>query len=109
MPKNVAYGDKTPSKDCAACHKKAYDLLTASTFKHKNLACVACHQAKHKMVPQCQSCHGKPHPAAMLAQFPKCGFCHNIAHDLNGFRAAAPAAPAEAAPAAPAKKQPKKK
>ena len=86
MPKNVAYSDKTPSKDCAACHKKAYELLTASTFKHRSLSCVACHQAKHKMVPQCQSCHGTPHPASMLAQFPKCGFCHSIAHDLNNYK-----------------------
>jgi Cytochrome c3 len=110
MPKNVAYSDKTPSKDCAACHKKAFDLLTASKFKHKNLSCVACHQAKHKMVPQCQSCHGTPHPASMLAQFPKCGICHSIAHDLNNFpKEAATAAPAAAATTAPAKKQPKKK
>ncbi|MEI6828132.1 MAG: hypothetical protein WCK54_21275 [Desulfuromonadales bacterium] len=104
MPKNVAYTDKTPSKDCAACHKKAYDLLTASKFKHSKLACVACHQAKHKMVPQCQSCHGNRHPAAMMAQFPKCGFCHNIAHDLNNL----PVAPASEV-AAPAAKKAKKK
>ena len=107
MPKNVAYNDKTPSKDCAACHKKAYDLLTASTFKHKSLSCVACHQAKHKMVPQCQSCHGAKHPPAMLAQFPKCSFCHHIAHDLNNFKAAA--SPAADAGASPAAKKPKKK
>jgi hypothetical protein len=103
MPKNVTYSDKTPSKDCAACHKKAYDLLTASPFKHSKLTCAACHQAKHKMIPQCQTCHGKPHPASMLAQFPKCGFCHSIAHDLNSY--VKPAAPAPAA----AKKQPGKK
>jgi hypothetical protein len=108
MPKNVVYGDKTPSKDCAACHKKAYELLTASAFKHKNLSCVACHQAKHKMVPQCQSCHGTPHPAAMLAQFPKCGFCHSIAHDLNNYKVTKSPQPV-AATAAPAKKQPVKK
>ncbi|MBK5274283.1 MAG: cytochrome C [Desulfuromonadales bacterium] len=114
MPKNVTYSDKLPSKDCAACHKKAYDQLTASTFKHKTLTCVACHQAKHKMIPQCQSCHGTPHPAAMLSKFPKCGFCHSIAHDLNGFKdGAAPASAASPAAAvtttAPVKKQPKKK
>lgn len=86
-PKNVVYNDKTPSKDCAACHKKAYELLTASTFKHKNLSCAACHQKKHKMVPQCATCHGSRHPAAMLAKFPNCGFCHNIAHDLNNSNA----------------------
>jgi len=111
MPKNVAYSDKTPSKDCAACHKKAYELLTASAFKHKSLSCAACHQGKHKMVPQCQSCHGTPHPAAMLAQFPKCGFCHSIAHDLNNYKAPATPKPIPAVvpEPAPAKKQPKKK
>src|ERR1039457_1942816 len=115
MPKNVTYSDKTPSRDCAACHKKAYDLLMASKFKHQKLGCVACHQAKHKMVPQCQSCHGTPHPASMLAQFPKCGFCHNIAHDLNNYKEpSAPKAGTSPAPAAvttptPVKKQPKKK
>jgi len=115
MPKIVTYSDKTPSKDCAACHKKAYDLLMASKFKHQKLTCVACHQAKHKMVPQCQSCHGTPHPASMLSQFPKCGFCHNIAHDLNNYKeSAAPKAttlpaPAAATTTAPVKKQPRKK
>ena len=115
MPKNIVYTDKTPSKDCAGCHKKAYEQLTASTFKHKNLSCVACHQGKHKMVPQCQSCHLKTHPPQMLAQFPKCGFCHSIAHDLNNYKSAASpkdtASPADTAvtTTAPAKKQPRKK
>jgi hypothetical protein len=108
MPKNVAYNDKIPSKDCAACHKKANDLLSASTFKHSKLSCVACHQAKHKMVPQCQSCHGTPHPASMLAQFPKCGFCHSIAHDLNNFKTVTVTSPTPAATMAPAKKTKKK-
>jgi hypothetical protein len=108
MPKNVVYNDKTPSKDCAACHKKAYELLMASTFKHKNLSCVACHQAKHKMVPECQSCHGTPHPASMLSKFPKCGFCHSIAHDLNSYKDTKSPQPGAAA-ATPAKKQLKKK
>jgi hypothetical protein len=46
----------------------------------------------------------------MLAQFPKCGICHSIAHDLNKYQeAAAPKpAPAAATKPAPAKKQPKK-
>jgi len=104
MPLAVAYGNQTPSKDCAACHKAAYLLLTASAFKHKNLSCVACHQAKHKMIPQCQSCHGTPHPAGMLAKFPKCGYCHSIAHDLNNFKGQ----PAPAASPAAGAKKPKK-
>jgi hypothetical protein len=98
QPAIVTYGSDLPSKDCGACHKKALDLLAASATKHKTLACVYCHQGKHKMVPTCQSCHGTPHPAGMLAKFPKCGDCHNIAHDLNRWDTApkATAAPAKA-------------
>jgi len=108
MPKNIGYDDKTPSKDCAACHKAAYTMLTASVSKHKDLSCVVCHQAKHKMVPQCQSCHGTPHPAAILAKFPKCGQCHSIAHDLNNFKNTKAPTPAAVKTTVPANKQPKK-
>ncbi|WP_369412347.1 hypothetical protein [Geotalea toluenoxydans] len=87
MPLVVTYGAETQSKLCASCHKKAYDLLMASTAKHKSVLCVTCHQSKHKMVPKCQDCHGLPHPAGMMAKFPKCSQCHNIAHDLNHWSA----------------------
>jgi hypothetical protein len=83
MPKVVAYASDIPSVDCAACHKKAFALLNASGAKHKTFACAFCHQAKHKMIPKCQDCHGSKHPAGIMAKFPKCGDCHNIAHDLN--------------------------
>lgn len=115
MPKNVTYKSDVSSKFCAACHKKAYTQLIASTSKHSKLACAYCHKEKHKTVPQCTQCHVKPHPAAIMSKFPKCGECHSIAHDLNHWStppaaAAAPAAPKAAAPAkkpaaAPAKKK----
>lgn len=113
-PADVTYKSDTQSKMCAACHGKAFSLLTASTAKHSKLACVYCHQNKHKMVPQCTQCHVKPHPAAIMAKFPKCGECHSIAHDLNRWgdaaAAPAPAKPAAApAKAAPAKAKPAKK
>lgn len=107
MPTAVTYNDQIPSKDCAACHKAAFDLLAASPTKHKSLSCVACHQAKHKMIPQCQSCHGAPHPAAMLSKFPKCSYCHSIAHDLNHWPGGAPG-PGAAGAAKDAGKAPKK-
>lgn len=91
MPTVVAYKTDTPSKLCASCHSKAFNLLAGSTAKHSKLACVYCHQAKHKTVPQCTQCHVKPHPAAIMTKFPKCGECHNIAHDLNNW--SQPAAP----------------
>lgn len=103
MPKVVTYKVDTPSKSCAACHKKAFDLLSATTTKHKTLNCASCHQDKHKMIPKCQLCHGDKHPASIMAKFSKCGDCHNIAHDLNNWKAAA-AAPKAEAPKASKKK-----
>jgi hypothetical protein len=90
MPTEVTYAADTPSKDCGACHSRELSLLTASKTKHAALACATCHQDKHKMMPKCQDCHGSPHPAGIMAKFPKCGMCHNIAHDLNNWTAAAP-------------------
>ena len=83
MPKAVTYADDIPSKDCATCHKNAFNLLNSSMAKHKTLECAFCHKAKHRMLPKCQDCHGTPHPAAMLAKFTKCGECHSIAHNLS--------------------------
>ena len=83
MPAVVTYAADIPSKDCGACHSQAISLLATSKAKHRSLACAFCHQEKHKTVPACQDCHGSPHPARMMARFPKCGKCHNIAHDLN--------------------------
>ncbi|MBI5640878.1 MAG: cytochrome C [Nitrospirae bacterium] len=95
MPKVIAYDD-VPSKLCAACHKKAFDLLNASSAKHKTFNCSFCHQARHKMIPKCQSCHGAKHPAGIMAKFPNCYDCHKVAHDLNNW------------PVAPKKEQVKK-
>ncbi|HWI39949.1 MAG TPA: cytochrome C, partial [Verrucomicrobiae bacterium] len=57
-----------------------------------------------------QKCHGTPHPAALMAKFPKCGDCHSIAHDLNqwGAAGAAPAPEKKEAPKAPAPAKKKK-
>jgi len=82
-PKNIDYTTSTPSSVCASCHKKAYGLLKASKSKHRDMVCAACHQIKHKIVPQCQTCHSLPHAAKLHARFPKCATCHNTAHDLS--------------------------
>ena len=102
MPTQVTYADDTPSKDCGACHGAVLKTLTASKVKHSTFTCAFCHKEKHKMVPQCQDCHGVPHPAGIMAKFPKCGECHKIAHDLNNWPATGTK---EAAP----KQAPKKK
>lgn len=83
IPMPVKYPDDIANKHCGSCHDMALSLLQASPAKHKDVACADCHKAEHKMTPQCQDCHGIPHPTAMMAKFPKCGDCHGIAHDLN--------------------------
>jgi len=83
MPKNVTYPANTASSNCSGCHAAAYEKLKKSPAKHAKLECATCHQEKHKMIPQCQSCHGpKPHAAAMHQSFPKCSQCHGTAHEL---------------------------
>jgi len=104
-PKPVVYED-VPAKFCSGCHKPAYDLLTSSKAKHKDFACSFCHQAKHKMIPKCQDCHGEKHPAGIVAKFTKCGDCHGIAHDLNNWKPKKEESRKEAAPVhKPAKKK----
>jgi hypothetical protein len=83
MPLAVAFSEKTASNLCSSCHDSVQATLSASKAKHSQLACATCHAGKHKTIPECQSCHGLPHPQAMHQRFPKCGDCHNIAHDLN--------------------------
>ncbi len=97
MPKNVTYAADTPSVYCAACHANENKMLTASKAKHSTFTCAFCHQEKHKMIPTCKSCHGEKHPQGIMAKFPKCGDCHNIAHDLNNWSASEPSSkPAKA-------------
>ncbi len=106
MPTQVAYADDVPNKDCGACHSNVLKTLTASNAKHKTFNCAFCHKEKHKAIPQCQDCHGVPHPAGIMAKFPKCGECHKIAHDLNNWPATeAKEAPKQAPKQAPAKKK----
>jgi hypothetical protein len=85
MPKAATFASDIISMDCAACHKKAFDLLSSTRSKHKPLSCSTCHEGRHKTIPGCQTCHGLPHWAALMKKFQKCGECHNMAHDLNNW------------------------
>jgi len=110
MPTVITYGNDTPNKLCAACHGKVNSMLSASKAKHGKFLCVSCHQNKHKAIPNCQECHGSPHPAGIMNKFPDCHTCHNIAHDLNNWPPAAekqekPAKPTKAGKTKPARKQ----
>lgn len=86
MPAEVTYGDDVLNKDCGACHNTAYSQLSNSKAKHGTFDCAFCHEGKHKAMPQCQDCHGVPHPEGIMAKFPSCGSCHNVAHDLNNWQ-----------------------
>lgn len=110
QPLTLEYGAQTASVLCASCHDLAFNQLSASSAKHRDVSCVTCHQNKHKMIPQCSDCHGLPHPEAMHQMFPKCASCHNTAHDLNNLPAQNKAVKEKAAPAAkePVKKDSKK-
>lgn len=73
----------TESKDvCGGCHTVPYEQLAAKQTKHSALTCAKCHP-KHGLIPPCQECHGEPHGDAIHKKYPKCGTCHNIAHDLE--------------------------
>ena len=83
LPKPAPYADAAPSEDCGICHKIVANMLSASTAKHRSLSCRSCHQQGHRIIPSCNDCHAAPHSRDMLAKFAGCGWCHNIAHDLN--------------------------
>jgi predicted CXXCH cytochrome family protein len=83
QPRTITYGADMPSKQCAGCHKGIYDTLYGTDTKHSKQTCVFCHKDKHGVVPACETCHGTPHPAGMLKQFPKCNMCHISAHSLG--------------------------
>ncbi len=83
MPKVVTYSADVPSKDCGACHPRPAALLANNASKHHFIACARCHQAKHKFIPTCASCHGIPHQQGIRNKFPNCVQCHNVAHSLN--------------------------
>ncbi len=82
-PLQITYSaDVKNNAICAGCHEKPFDQLKAHKTKHSKLACAKCHP-KHKQILSCQTCHGKPHNAVILKKFPKCGDCHNTAHNLR--------------------------
>ncbi|MDO3377381.1 cytochrome C [Geoalkalibacter halelectricus] len=81
MPLEMAFGDKTDTRTCQACHTTAYADWTKTPSKHGQVNCGVCHTA-HPYIPTCQSCHGDPHSASLHERFPNCLTCHLNAHDL---------------------------
>jgi hypothetical protein len=80
-PLVIAYPQTTPNNVCGACHAPVYKKLEGSASKHRQVACAQCH-AKHRYIPKCEECHGKPHGEVVLKKFPNCLQCHVDVHDL---------------------------
>lgn len=83
MPTLVKYDSTIPSSFCSACHQKEFDMLDANRTKHHELSCVYCHKEQHKIVPECEVCHGQPHGEGIHKKFAKCVECHVDAHALG--------------------------
>ena len=81
-PKMVTYGADVPPVACGACHGRVYAKWQKTPSKHGKVSCVSCHQSKHRAIPQCTDCHGKPHKAEIHSRFPNCLTCHVDVHDL---------------------------
>jgi hypothetical protein len=81
-PLQITYPVDSPAATCGACHTTVYTKWQNTPSKHAKVNCALCHHTKHKFVPQCTDCHGSPHPAGLLARYPKCLTCHLDAHDL---------------------------
>ncbi|MDA8163894.1 MAG: hypothetical protein M0017_02515 [Desulfobacteraceae bacterium] len=80
-PLQVTYDTKADPATCGSCHDKVYGEWRATASKHGKVNCAECHTS-HGFVPQCASCHGQPHDAALLKKFQGCLACHIDVHNL---------------------------
>ena len=77
----TAFPKETLNKVCSPCHKVEFEKIARTPSKHHKVACVQCH-VKHKDIPKCERCHGKPHGAGVHQKFPNCLDCHMDVHNL---------------------------
>lgn len=82
MPTVVKY-DIVPNDWCSGCHAEAFETLAVNQSKHHDLSCVYCHKYQHKLVPECETCHGLPHGQKMHKKYPDCRECHTGPHNLD--------------------------
>ncbi len=82
MPRQVQYGKDLPSEACGSCHAKTFATWNKGLSKHKKVSCATCHKDRHRMIPDCISCHGKPHTPTHHNRFPRCLTCHIDVHDI---------------------------
>lgn len=83
MPTVVKYDDHVPNAWCSDCHGGVVDTLAENRTKHHDLACVYCHKYQHRLVPNCETCHGEPHGVKMHRKYPDCRECHTGPHALD--------------------------
>ncbi|MGV1099910.1 cytochrome C [Thiovibrio sp. JS02] len=82
-PSRVLPPGNTPGRFCEPCHGEEARKIGKTTRRHGTLTCVYCHAGQHPApLPQCQSCHGTPHPWKMLSQHKNCLECHMDPHAL---------------------------
>lgn len=80
-PLVIKYPDNTANAVCGGCHGTVLNKINTTASKHGQVACAKCH-TKHKYIPNCEYCHGKPHGESLLKKFPNCLQCHGDVHDL---------------------------
>ncbi len=80
-PLKIAYPETTKNDVCGGCHAEVYNKINTTGSKHGQVACAKCHP-KHRHIPKCEDCHGKPHGEVVLKKFPNCLQCHTDVHDL---------------------------
>lgn len=80
-PMKISYPDTVKNEVCGSCHTAVYKKLSANRSKHAQVACAKCH-SRHKYIPKCEECHGKPHGEVVLKKFPNCLQCHVDVHNL---------------------------
>jgi len=82
MPLVIHYANETPRSFCTPCHDAVGALMDKTQTKHKTFTCAFCHRGTHPVIPQCETCHGKPHSPAQHKMRPNCLDCHLDAHNL---------------------------
>jgi len=80
-PLKISFSETVKNDVCGACHSPEYKKISATSSKHGQVACAKCH-SKHRYIPKCEECHGKPHGDVVLKKFPNCLQCHVDVHDL---------------------------
>ncbi|MBN1930612.1 MAG: hypothetical protein JW786_03265 [Desulfobacterales bacterium] len=82
MASVVKYKNDIPNSYCSGCHGDINDILEKNTTKHHQLLCVYCHKDQHKLVPKCETCHGRPHTSDIHSRYSDCLECHQDPHGL---------------------------